>query len=290
MPRRGSISRLPIFLQLPATIVIWSLVGFVLPWLIFSLFHNYHPTGGPVFVGLDNIITLLTDKRLFEAVLRTLYYAGVGTVAEVLLGLAVALVLVNVVKNKVLRFAILIIFLVPMTLSEAIASHIWLMLLTPQGYINSLLRSMGFTAVGWLGEEMALNSLIVADVWQWSPLPLLLIFAARTSIPQEMYEVANLDRISPWTTFRVVTWPHIRDAVVVAGLLRFILMYITIDKILLITYGGPGLATETIGFYVFLQAFSYRNIGYAATLSLATLVAAGLIAYVFWRILTKRVE
>ncbi len=288
MPRRGFSSRLPIFLQLPATIVIWSLVGYVLPWLIYSLFHKYLPMKGPVFVGLDNIIALFTDKRLFDAVLRTLYYTGLGTAAEVLLGMAVALVLVNVIRNEVLRFAILVIFLIPMTLSEAIAAHIWLMLLTPQGYINSLLRAVGLPPVGWLSEEMALNSLILADIWQWTPLPLLLIFAARTSIPQEMYEVANLDRISPWTTFRVVTWPHIRDAVVVAALLRFILMYITIDKILLITYGGPGLATEIIGFYVFLQAFSYRNIGYAATLSFATLIAAGLITYVFWRILTRR--
>ncbi len=288
MPRRGFSSRLPIFLQLPATIVIWSLVGYVLPWLIYSLFHKYLPMKGPVFVGLDNIIALFTDKRLFDAVLRTLYYTGLGTAAEVLLGMAVALVLVNVIRNEVLRFAILVIFLIPMTLSEAIAAHIWLMLLTPQGYINSLLRAVGLPPVGWLSEEMALNSLILADIWQWTPLPLLLIFAARTSIPQEMYEVANLDRISPWTTFRVVTWPHIRDAVVVAALLRFILMYITIDKILLITYGGPGLATEIIGFYVFLQAFSYRNIGYAATLSFATLIAAGLITYVFWRMLTRR--
>ncbi len=288
MPRRGFSSRLPIFLQLPATIVIWSLVGYVLPWLIYSLFHKYLPMKGPVFVGLDNIIALFTDKRLFDAVLRTLYYTGLGTAAEVLLGMAVALVLVNVIRNEVLRFAILVVFLIPMTLSEAIAAHIWLMLLTPQGYINSLLRAVGLPPVGWLSEEMALNSLILADIWQWTPLPLLLIFAARTSIPQEMYEVANLDRISPWTTFRVVTWPHIRDAVVVAALLRFILMYITIDKILLITYGGPGLATEIIGFYVFLQAFSYRNIGYAATLSFATLIAAGLITYVFWRMLTRR--
>lgn len=288
MPRRGFSSRLPIFLQLPATIVIWSLVGYVLPWLIYSLFHKYLPMKGPVFVGLDNIIALFTDKRLFDAVLRTLYYTGLGTAAEVLLGMAVALVLVNVIRNEVLRFAILVVFLIPMTLSEAIAAHIWLMLLTPQGYINSLLRAVGLPPVGWLSEEMALNSLILADIWQWTPLPLLLIFAARTSIPQEMYEVANLDRISPWTTFKVVTWPHIRDAVVVAALLRFILMYITIDKILLITYGGPGLATEIIGFYVFLQAFSYRNIGYAATLSFATLIAAGLITYVFWRMLTRR--
>lgn len=287
MPKRAKPFSLPIFLQIPATIVIWSLVGYVLPWLIYSLFHEYLAQKGPVFIGLKNVASIFTDSRLFDAVVRTFYYTGLGTLIEVVLGMLVALALVNFIKNDVVRFAVLLLFLIPMTLSEAIAAHIWLMLITPQGYINSILRTLGLPPVGWLSEDMALNTLILADVWQWTPLPLLLIYAARSAIPQEMYETANLDRISSWTIFRVITWPHIRYAVVVAALLRFIFMYITIDKILLITYGGPGLATEIIGFYVFMQAFSYRNIGYAATLSFATLIAAGLITYVFWKVMKR---
>jgi len=282
MPSSSKSSRLPIFLQLPATIVIWSLVGYVLPWLIFTLFHRYPLGRSAEFVGLGNIIMMFQDKRLYGAVLRTIYYAGLGTLIEVLLGMAVALALVNLIKNEKIRFAVLMLFLLPMCLSEAVASIIWIMLATPEGYLNCFLRALGIKPIPWLSTRWSLTTLMIADIWQWTPLPLLLIYAARTSIPAEAYEVAELDRLSPWTTFRVVTWPYIKYAVVVAALFRLILMYITIDKFIMITYGGPGHASEVIGFYVFLQSFGYRNIGYAATLSFATLIVAAIITYFFW--------
>lgn len=285
MRKTGKFS--PLFLQIPITVIIWSLVGYVLFWLVSSSLYLLAPGGGAKFIGLDNFLTMFTDKRLFNAVIRTFYYAGLGTLIEVILGMLVALALVNFIRSNIARFVLLLIFLTPMTLSEAIASHTWLMMLTPQGYLNSFLRAMGLPPVGWLSESLALTSLILADVWQWTPLPLLLIYAARSSIPQELYETAQLDRLSSLTTFRVVTWPYIRNAVVVAALLRFIFMYITIDKIVLITFGGPGLSTETIGYYVWMQSFSYRNLGYAAALSLATLIVASIITYLFWRIMRR---
>jgi ABC-type sugar transport system permease subunit len=277
----------PIFLQIPVTIIIWSLVGYVLVWLIYSVFYSSPPGGQPTFIGLSNIFMMFSDSRLFNAVLRTIYYAGLGTSVEVLLGMLVALAIVNFIPNRIARFIVLMIFLIPMTLSEAIVSHIWLMLLTPQGYLNSILRYFGLPVIGWLSESMALNSLIIADVWQWTSLPLLLIYAARVSIPQDLYEMASLERLSAFRTFRVVTWPYIKNAVIVAALLRFIFMYITIDKIVLITFGGPGLATETLGYYIWMQSFSYRNISYAATLSLATLIGAAIITYIFWRMMKR---
>ncbi len=288
MSTRKTSNRLPIFLQLPATIIIWSLVGYVLPWLIFTLFHRYPPGKPPEFVGFGNIIAMLTDQRLLYAVLRTVYYAGLGTFIEVMLGMVVALALVNFIENEGLRFAVLVLFLLPMSLAEAVSSVIWLMLATPEGYLNSFLRALGIHPIGWLGRGMALNTLLMADVWQWTPLPLLLIYAARSSIPAEMYESAELDRLSSFTIFRTVTWPFIKYAVIVAALLRLIFMYITIDKFILITYGGPGFSSEIIGFYVFLQSFSYRNIGYGATLSFATLIAAGIITYFFWNAFRRK--
>jgi multiple sugar transport system permease protein len=277
----------PIFLQLPINIIIFSLVAYVLGWLIYSVFYTAPPGGQTTFIGLNNFITVLSDARLFNAVLRTAYYAGLGTALEVLLGMIITLGIVNLVSSNIRRFIILIIFLIPMGLSEAIVSHIWLMLLTPQGYLNSILRYMGLQPVGWLTESMALNSLILADIWQWTSLPLLLIYAARVSIPQDLYDMAKIERLSAFTTFRVVTWPYIKNALIVATLLRFIFMYNTIDKIVLITFGGPGLATETLGYYIWMQSFSYRNVSYSATLSLLTLLSTAVLAYVFWKSLKR---
>ncbi|MEM2178738.1 MAG: sugar ABC transporter permease [Candidatus Methanomethylicaceae archaeon] len=287
MPPIKQRSKFPLFLQIPSTLVIWSLVGFVLPWLIYSLFHSYIPGKGAVFIGLNNIISILFDFRLMQSVLKTIYYVGVGAFLEVFLGMIVALALVNIIRNSIIRFIVLLIFLIPMMLSEAIAAHVWLMLVTPQGYINSILRFLGLPPVGWLSEQMGLTTLILADVWQWASLPLLLIYSARIAIPIEMYEMAELDKLSSWKIFRIITWPNIRYAVIVSLLLRIIGMYTSIDKIILITYGGPGIATETIGFYVFLQAFSYRNVGYAATLSFMTLIVAGIFSYLLWRKIMK---
>ena len=119
MPSGSKSSRLPIFLQLPATVIIWSLVAYVLIWLIFTLFHRYPPGKPPEFVGLGNIVAMLQDMRLYGAVLRTVYYAGLGTLIEVLLGMAVALALVNLIKNEKIRFAVLILFGVSFKIFEA---------------------------------------------------------------------------------------------------------------------------------------------------------------------------
>ena len=281
-------SRLPIFLQIPATVIIWSLVGYVLIWLLYSLVHNYVPGRPPEFIGLGNILAMFSDTRLHGALLRTLYYVGVGGFIEVLLGMIVALALANFIKSDKIRFIVLILFITPMCLAEAVVSVIWLMLVTPEGYINCFLRSLGLPAVGWLSKDLSLTTLMMIDIWQWTPLPLLLIYAARSSIPAEMYESAELDRLSSFTTFKVVTWPFLRNAVLVAAILRIIFMYITIDKFIMITKGGPGFASEIIGYYVFVQSFSYRNIGYAATLSFTTMVIAAIVTYFFWNTLRRK--
>ncbi|MBS7659965.1 MAG: sugar ABC transporter permease [Desulfurococcaceae archaeon] len=284
--RKGS--SIPIFLQLPATIVIWSLVGYVLIWLLYSIVHRYVPGSSPEFIGLGNFLEMLYDARLHSAVLRTIYYVGIGAFIEVFLGMIIALALVNYIKNDTIRFTLLILFITPMCLAEAVVSIIWLMLVTPEGYINCFLRYMGLPGVGWLSESLALTTLMMIDVWQWTPLPLLLVYAARSSIPVELYETAEIDRLSPFTTFRVVTWPFIRNAVLVSAILRVIFMYITIDKFIMITKGGPGFASEIIGYYVFVQSFSYRNVGYAAALGFLTMIIAAIITYFFWNMLRRR--
>jgi multiple sugar transport system permease protein len=285
MGQRVAKKRTPLFLQIPKEIMIWSLVGFVLIYLIYSSLHKFVPGGRPVFVGIENIGYMLKDKRFHEALSRTLYYTGLGTIIEVVLGMGIALALVNATKKETLRFAILLLLLIPMTFAEAVSGNIWLLLVTPQGYINSMLRSFNLQPISWLGEQLALNTILLIDVWQWASLPLLLIYAARSSIPSELYELANLERLSTWKIFRVVTWPRIKFAVIVSTLLRFIFMNVYIDKIYVLTWGGPGRATETLGFYIFLQAFQYRNTGYAAAMSIFVLIIITVITYFFLKLM-----
>lgn len=275
----------PIFLQLPQTIIIWSLVAFVLPWLIYASFHSNIPGRGFVFIGLNNYFRLFNDGRMYWSLLRTAYYSGVGATIEVFLGMSIALALVNAIKNEKIRYGVLLLFLVPMMFAESIVAHIWLLLVNPAGYINSLLRIFNLPQINWLGAEMALTTIIISDVWQWTSLPLLLIYASRSSIPKEFYESANLERLSSWQTFKVVTWPYIKSAVAVSFLLRLIFMNIYIDKTILLTYGGPGFASETLGFYIYLQSFQYGASGYSAALSIIVLIIISILTYAFWKIM-----
>jgi len=274
---------LPIFLQLPATIIIWSLVGYVLPYLIYLSFNKNIPGKGLVFVGIENYYKFLIDPRVYGDLFRTIYYSGLGTIIEVILGMVIALAITNAIKNERIRYMVFLLFLIPMSFSEAIVANMWLLLVTPVGYINSFLKVLNLPTISWLGSDMALTTIIISDVWQWTSLPLLLIYAARSSISKEFYDMADLDKLSSWQTFRVVTWPHIKWAVAVSILLRFIFMNIYIDKIFILTYGGPGFATETLGFYIFLQAFQYGAYGYAAALSIITLLIVGILTYIFWK-------
>ncbi|MEM2041545.1 MAG: sugar ABC transporter permease [Nitrososphaerota archaeon] len=282
--------RVPLLLQAPSLIIIWSLVGYVLPWLIFASVNAYSAGRGFVFTGADNYIKLLFDSRMHSALIRSFYYSGLGTLIEVTMGLLLALALINAVQNEKLRLGLFLIFLIPITISEAVVANLFNLLLTPPGYLNSFLRASGLNPVNWLSVNNALPTLIFVDVWQWTSLPFLLIYASRMSIPKEFYELAALERLPPWKTFRVVTWPHIKWAVGVSVLLRLIFMNMYIDKIIILTYGGPGLATETLGFYVFLQSFQYGALGYAATLSVFTLIFIALLTYAFWRLIRRGVD
>lgn len=269
------------------TIALWSMVGFLFPWLIFMMFHKY--TAGamssPQFFGIGNFIRLAHDQRFWTAVGRTAYYSGVGTLIQVFLGLIIALALVKFIRSDKLRLALLIFYMVPMMISEAIASHVWLMLATPQGYLNSILRALGLPAISWVGPELSLTTIMIADIWQWTSLPLLIIYAARLSIPQSLYEAAKLDEASDWMILRQITLPHLRTPILIAALLRFMDSYKFVDKVLLMTYGGPGYASETLGFYMYQVSFTYRYLGYSGLLGLVIAFGVAGVLLIFWRVL-----
>jgi len=268
------------------TIAIWSMVGFLFPWFLYMMFQEY--TAGamerPRFAGIANFIKLAHDTRFWTAVGRTAYYSGVGTLIQVLLGLIIALSLIKFIKSDKLRLVLLIFYLIPMMISEAVSSHIWLMLATPQGYLNSILRSLGLPALPWIGPELALTTIMIADIWQWTSLPLLIIYAARLSIPQSLYEAARLDEASDWMILRQITLPYLKTPILIAALLRFMDSYKFIDKVLLMTYGGPGYASETLGFYVYQVSFTYRYLGYSGLLGLVVAFGVAGVLLIFWRV------
>ncbi|MCS7241323.1 carbohydrate ABC transporter permease [Candidatus Caldatribacterium sp.] len=276
----------PYYLMIPPQLLIWAVVIFPLIWAVYISFHDWNPTISPerTFVGIWNYVNVFRDERFLSALLRMLYYSGVGVTIQLFLGTAIALALVEYIRSERLRTFLLVLFLLPMMMAEAVAAQMWTLLITDTGTINNILVWLGLNPVGWRSRELALTTLMIVDIWQWTALPLLIAYAARISIPESLYESSRLDGASRWLILRRITLPYMRVPLAIAFLLRFMDSYKFLDKVFIMTYGGPGTATELPTFYLYQTAFSYFKVGYGAAMSWIFGVIAVVGMFFFWRL------
>lgn len=282
--------KIPYYLLSPTLIVILFVVIFPLSWAIFISLHRWNPTVSPqrTFVGVGNFIHVFTDSRFIASLGRMLYYSGLGTVIETTLATAVALALVKYIKSNVIRTVLLTLYLLPMMVANIIAGEIWVLLVTATGTLNNILISIGLSPIAWRSPQLALTTAMVTDIWQWTGLPLLIIYAGRISIPQNLYEAAYLDGASDWMIFKRITLPYLTIPIGMAFLFRFMDSCKYFDKIFVLTYGGPGNATEVPSFYLYLQGFSYYNVGYAAALNLVYGFAIVFALMALWKLIRRK--
>lgn len=284
--KQKRIIRTPYYLMVPPQFLILAVIIFPLLWAIYISFHDWNPTISPerTFVGIWNYINVLRDERFLGALLRMLYYSGVGVTIQLLLGTAVALALVEYIRSERLRTFVLVLFLLPMMMAEAVAAQMWTLLITDTGTINNILIWLGLNPIGWRSRELALTTIMIVDIWQWTALPLLIAYAARIAIPESLYESSRLDGASKWLILRRITLPYMRVPLAIAFLLRFMDSYKFLDKVFIMTYGGPGTATELPTFYLYQTAFSYFKVGYGAAVSWIFGIMAVVGMFLFWRL------
>lgn len=227
------------------------------------------------FIGLANYGSLGADSGFLDSLLRTLVFMIVATTVELILGLGIAVML-----NRAFRLRRLIrtLVLAPMVVTPAVVGTIWYILFQPQiGPINDLLSVFGIGPVGWLtNPHVALFSVIIADVWHWTPFLFLLSLAALQAVPVELSEAAAVDGAAPWQIFFRITLPFIRDTLLVAVVLRAMDAFEIFAEPYVMTGGGPGRATETLSLRIYRSAFLYFHMGYTAAMiviSIAILVA-----------------
>lgn len=223
------------------------------------------------FVGLGNYASILRDVRFWNAVQVTATYMA-GTISvQLLLGLAIALLLQRqVVARGLVRTALLL----PMMTTPVVVGLIWRFMFNPtQGIVNYLLGLVGLPTPNWLGSlETGLLSVMIADIWEWTPFMVLILLAALQTLPQEPFEAAAIDGASAWQAFLHITLPLLRPTIVVAVLLRAIDSFKTFDLVYVMTNGGPGTSTETLSFYTYKWGFKFFQMGYAAALSFVMLI------------------
>jgi multiple sugar transport system permease protein len=240
------------------------------------------------WVGLDNIQRLAHDTRFWDSFWKTLIYVALASGLELILGVAVALALQNVTRGKDwMRVA----FAFPMLLPPIAVSFTWKMLFDfNRGPLNYFLDNAGLERVAWLaGQRSAIVSLVIVDLWQWTPFIVLAALAALESLPVELYEAATVDGASRWDLLKQITLPLVQPYLVAIVLLRAIDAFKVFDTIYILTGGGPGTATEMLTFYAYVAGFRPFNMGFTATISWAIVIIMSIVFFLFLRAF-RRIE
>ena len=218
------------------------------------------------FYGLNNYEEVLLDPRIYETLWVTVKFSLAALAIELLLGYLLASCLMRVPKWKNVIMSML---MVPMMISPIAVGLIWKLLLHPDlGIVNYVLDVIGIGGADWLSmPHTALMTIVMIEVWQWTPFVMILIYAGLLSMPEEPFEAATIDGASGWQRFRYLTLPFLRYVLVVVAALRLIDLFKTYDLIFILTRGGPGSSTETFAYYIFYLGFIKLNLGQAAAAS-----------------------
>jgi multiple sugar transport system permease protein len=250
----------------PALLFVLLLMVFPILYTVWTSFTGWDlGTGHPAtFIGPGNYEKLLADERFRNAIGRTFYFTALAVGAEVVLGVAIALILNREFRGR--RF-VTSILLLPMMATPVAIAMVWLLMYEPTaGVINFALRSLHLPTPLWIaGTESVIPALALVDIWEWTPMVVLITLAGLASLPSDPFEAAAIDGASTLQTIRRITLPLLMPTIVVATLLRLIDALKTFDIIYTMTGGGPGFASETLNVFTYQQAFQYFSFGYAGS-------------------------
>jgi len=266
----ANINRLTPYLFLaPAVIILTVALIYPVGYMVWASFLNWNSSQRiceAEFVGLADYTRLLSDGQFRESFGVTLVFASVVVSIEMVLGLGLALLLDRELRGmSVLRT----LFILPMMIAPIVVGLMWRYMYHPTvGIFNRTLKSLGFDAIPWLSDPgWALVSVIIADVWQWTPFIFILSLAALQSLPRSTLEAARIDGATAWQTVLYVKLPLMLPVLIVTGLLRLIDAFKVLEVILVLTGGGPGLSTEILSLRISRTASEFRELGSAAAMS-----------------------
>lgn len=283
----ANVNRLTPYLFLaPAAIVMAVALLYPVGYMIYASFLDWNPSqriGEAEFVGLRNYTKLLTDAAFIESFTVTLKFAAVVVSLEMFIGVGLALLLDRNIRGmSTLRT----LFILPMMIAPIVVGLMWRYMYHPTvGIFNRTLKSWGFEPIPWLSDgDWAFASIIIADVWQWTPFIFILSLAALQSLPQSAMEAAKIDGANGWQLIWNIKLPLMMPVLIVTLLLRLIDAFKVLEVILVMTNGGPGLSTEILSLRISRTASEFRELGEAAAMSnflliLLMVLTAGMFLY-----------
>ena len=279
-------------LLLPAVIAVGWLVAYPL-YLVVNMSLRLGRTLnfariGEMPVGLGNYERVLSDPNFWHSLLVTAIYVSCSMVPAFAIGLVIAVLLNRPFPGRRWLRSLLIL---PWAVPGVIVTINFLWLFEPTyGIINSWLREAGLIDkdIPWFASSnTALFAVIMPTIWKAYPFFTLTILAALQSIPDSLYEAARVDGAVPLQTFRYITWPGIRNAALLAGILNSLWAYREFDIIYASTAGGPARATETLGILVYNEAFTNFRMGTASAMGILMVLLASCVMLAFLRTLRR---
>jgi ABC-type sugar transport system permease subunit len=234
------------------------------------------------FVGLGNYQRLLSESQFWNAWLHTMEFTFASTLLETLIGLIIALILAEKFLGRGLVRAAM---LVPWAIPTVVTSKMFGWLFDGQnGVVNFLLRSAGLIQgnINWYGSpDLALGTIVIADVWKTTPFMALLLLAGLQTIPHSLSEAAIIDGASPWQRFWCVRLPLLAPTLLIAAMFRALDAFRIFDLVYVLTGGGPADSTEVLSTLTYKNFFSALQFGYGSALSTAMFITETLIALGF---------
>jgi multiple sugar transport system permease protein len=225
-----------------------------------------------------NYVELFQDISFWQALGRTFVIVGIAVPLEFLLGLGLAFLFMDKFRGKGLFYALM---LVPMMIVPAVAGYVFWLFFQSNGPLNaivSMLIGRPFT-VAWLSSEFtAMTAVIIAEVWQWTPLMFLILLSGLVGLPEDQMRAATMLGASFWQRFRYLMLPMLKPIIIIALVIRGMEAVKIFDMIYLMTTGGPAQATETISIYMYKVAFQQVRWSFSAAAAMTILAIMTIIA------------
>lgn len=272
-------------LSLPAQLLLLFIVIFPALMVIYLSLTDWSPYTGKSWTeaykywnDFYHFRDLMSDDRFWSALWRTAVIMMVAVPAQFFLGLGLAILFVDNFLGKRLLYTII---LTPMMVVPAVAGYMFFMLFQGAGPINDLLsRLIGEpVAISWLADpDLALVTVMMAEIWQWTPLMFLILLAGLIGVPEDQIKAATLLGANAYQRFTRIVLPRIKGVMVIALVIRLVECFKVFDTLFIMTRGGPGVSTETISVFMYKVTFLDAEWSYVAAVGLVVLVGLSIIA------------
>jgi multiple sugar transport system permease protein len=267
----------------PLLIVLLVFTLYPMCYCLFYSTHQYAMPRPPKFIGLDNYRAVLQDVNFWQALGRSFYLLVISIAVELIVAMGIAMLFNREFKGQnIIRGLCLL----PLLISPLAMSMIWDYIFHyDMGLMNHVLAKIGFSKVNWWTPEVALYTIALISIWQWTPFSIFVLLAGLRSLPRDAFEAAKVDGATPWYTFRRITLPMLMPIIMIIILLRTMWLIRLFDPLYGTTRGGVG--TETFDWMVYRVAFVFFDVGAGSTLAIISLFLTLVLCALLFRVLMK---